>query len=313
MSDSTTAIVPLQVKQAVVALELGDSDEKLLDYLDFFARQVPIASAEFLHVLPKFDLFNSLFGKEGEGMVSNYELNEETIREMKIETKARLEKRNILPSGRQMEKVEYDVREGNPLEELLKEVIETKADLVVIGQKNARGQHGILARNLARKTSSNALIVPEAARKSLRKILVPIDFSASSIKGLQMALAINQELKEPADIICVNVYEMPNIAAVYIRKTTDELKKMVEQDRTEAFRAFLRTYGGPEHHLVKTVLIENKVGDIGTYLMDYALETNANLLIMGAKGHSKVELLLLGSVTERLLSENDLIPTLIVK
>ncbi|MDX1940501.1 MAG: universal stress protein [Saprospiraceae bacterium] len=311
--NSNMAIIPFKIKQALVALELGDGDEKLLDYLDFFSRQIPIEAAEFLHVLPKFDLLNAIFGREGSGFVSNYELNEETIREMKIETKTRLERRNILPAGNQINKVEYDVREGNPLEELLKEVTETKADLTIIGQKSARGQHGILARNLARKASNHALIVPEGARARLRKIMIPIDFSASSIKGLQTALAINKQLKEPAEIICVNVYEMPNIAAVYIRKTTEELKKMIEQDRMEAFQTFLKTYGGPDQHLLKTILIENRLGDIGTYLMDYALESNADLIIMGAKGHSKVELLLLGSVTERLLSENDVIPTLIVK
>ncbi len=306
MPDPNKTIHPFSVQQAVVAVGLGESDDELLDYLDFFARQIPIAKAEFLHVLPTFDLFNTLFKRESEGIVSNYELNEEAIREMKAETKAKLEKQQI-------GKVEFDVREGNPLEELLKEVEETKADLTIIGQKSAAGQHGILARNLARKTASNALIVPEASPKSLRKILVPIDFSPSSVKSLQIALGINQQLKEPAEIICLNVFEMPSVVSVYIRKTTEELKKMVEQDRMDSFNDFLRTYGGSEIGSLKTVLIENKVGDIGTYIMDYATSIKADLIIIGAKGHSRVELLLLGSVTERLLSENDIIPTLVVK
>ena len=170
MPDPAQAIVPFKVQQALVALNWGDSEDKLLDYLDFFARQIPIAEAEFLHVLPTFDLFNAIFQREGTGVVSNYELNEEAIREMKALTQAKLEKQSI-------GKVRFDVREGNPLEELLQEAEEIKADLIVIGQKSAADQHGILARNLARKAEGNALIVPEASPKRLRRILVPIDLN----------------------------------------------------------------------------------------------------------------------------------------
>ena len=49
------------------------------------------------------------------------------------------------------------------------------------------------------------------------------------------------------------------------------------------------------------------------YIKEYAEENEVDFIVMGAKGHSKVELLLLGSVTEKLLSINNSIPTLIVK
>ncbi len=299
-------IQPFKVSQAVAAIGLAESDDKVLGYIDFLARQIPIQKAEFLHVLPTFDLFTTLFEKEGKGLVSNYELNEEAIREMKKATQERLAKQNI-------GKVSFDVREGDPLEELLKEVEETDADLTIIGQRGATSQHGILARNLARKTTGNALIIPEEAKKTITRILVPVDFSPSSVKALQIAVGINRQLKEPAEIVCLNVFEMPSVASVYIRKTTEELKQMIKNDRMESFRQFLRTYAPEDAGRIKTELIENKVGDIGTYIMDYATKIGSDMIIIGAKGHSRVERLLLGSVTERMLSENETIPTLVVK
>lgn len=304
MPDKT--IHPFSVKQAVIAIKLGETDDELLGYLDFFTRQIPFTAAQFIHVLPTFDLFNTMFKKEGKGMVSNFELNEATINEMKARTEEELSKQNI-------GKVKFDVREGNPLEQLLSEVEETNADLVVIGQSNASGEHGILARNLARKTSCNALIVPEAAKARLRKILIPIDFSVSSVEAFKKAVGISKQLDEPAEIVCLNVYETPSLAAVYIGKRTEELREIVEKDRMESFKLFLENYGAGQAANIKTKLIENRVGDVGTYIMDYADEIDADLIVIGAKGHSRVERLLLGSVTERLLSENESIPTLVIK
>jgi nucleotide-binding universal stress UspA family protein len=103
------------------------------------------------------------------------------------------------------------------------------------------------------------------------------------------------------------------MAETYIGKTREELQDIVEKDRMESFKLFLENYGADQAANVKTELIENKLGDIGTYIMDFAQDNEADMIVIGAKGHSRVERLLLGSVTERLLSENETIPTLVVK
>jgi nucleotide-binding universal stress UspA family protein len=304
MPDKT--ISPFRVKQAVIALKLGDTDDRLLSYLNFMTRQVPFETAHFIHVLPTFDLFNSIFKREGKSMVSNFELNEATINEMKASLQEELSKQRI-------DNIVFDVREGNPLEELVKEVEETEADLVIIGQSSAIGEHGILARNLARKMNCNAFIVPEGSTNKLRKILVPIDFSPHSIQAFKRAVGISKQLDAPAEIVCLNIYETPRMAETYIGKTREELQDIVEKDRMESFKLFLENYGADQAANVKTELIENKLGDIGTYIMDFAQDNEADMIVIGAKGHSRVERLLLGSVTERLLSENETIPTLVVK
>jgi nucleotide-binding universal stress UspA family protein len=60
-------------------------------------------------------------------------------------------------------------------------------------------------------------------------------------------------------------------------------------------------------------LMMQKEPGVAQYILDAVDEANSDLVVMGAKGHSKVELLLLGSVTEKLLALNEHIPTLIVK
>ncbi len=306
MTTSNKTIPTFDVKQAIVGIEFGATDEAVLQYFHFFAQQIPVASAYYLHVLPEYALFDNFIKREAHGIRSTHELNNEVIQEMRAKLEKSLESQ---PVG----SIDFDVREGDPLKEMLEEAEEMNADLLVIGQKDAGGPHGILARNLARKMDCNALIVPGNAAPQISRILVPIDFSPMSVKALKIALALNRKLRVPAEIVCANVYQTPSIAAYRIGKTTEELKQTLEQDRLAAFNDFLESHGVTNEDNVHTELIENVVGDVGTYLYDFAREKEIDFIVIGAKGHSTVERLLLGSVTERLLLQNNAIPTLVVK
>jgi nucleotide-binding universal stress UspA family protein len=49
------------------------------------------------------------------------------------------------------------------------------------------------------------------------------------------------------------------------------------------------------------------------YILHEAESRDVNLVVMGAKGHSKVELVLMGSVTEKVVRETESIPVWVVK
>lgn len=306
MQKSAERIEPFNIQQALIALELGAADDPVLNYMDFLTGFVPAHGLYFLHVLPRFDLLNMALEHSAESMVSNMELNREVIGRMESDIRERMSKKSGM-------NIEVEVREGNPLEELLRDTKKMEADLIVIGQKSGTSQHGILARNLVRRADCNALVVPDLAQMRLRKMLVPIDFSGNSARALRAAVALNQRLEKPAQVIALNVYEMPNFSVYRIQKTREQLKRMIEADRTEAFQHFIRTFVGGKEKEIQTALIEREAPGIAHYLMDYARKNQADLIVMGAKGHSKVELLLLGSVTEKMLSDNESVPTLVVK
>lgn len=294
---------PFEVKQAMVALGLEASDDYILDYVEFFARRIPTSAAYFLHVLPKFDLFNAIYEKETQSLVSNYELNEDVIAQMRNKIKDRV---SNLRFG-------FDVREGDPLEQLLKSGDELNIDLAVIGQKSGVSHHGILAKNLARKVKCNALVIPDQAEPRISTILVPVDFSLNSIKAVQTALAIKERLGKETRIVCLNVYEMPNLSMYRVDRTKKKFKKLVEADRKDSFLDFIKTHVPESVDDVEVAVVEKDMQGVARRILDYAGENEVDFVVMGAKGHSKVELLLLGSVTEKMLSINEKIPTLIVK
>jgi nucleotide-binding universal stress UspA family protein len=302
----TEAIPAIEVKQLIMGLEMGGADEALLQYLNFLSEIIPVKAGFFLHVVPAFDLLTPMFRKDVMPLSGVNILKETLMNRMGGEIS------RLLTSGR-IKQVKYKVNEGSPLEELLRESEALNPDLVVIGQKRFANSHGILAKNLARKVTSNALVIPEQSRRSLKTILVPIDFSAYSARAIKAAVSINKRLEEPARILALNVYEMPNISAYMMSKTETEFREMVEEDRMAAFEAFIATHLSEGDENIEQQLVEKDRPGIAHYIMDYAKEQDVDFIVMGARGHSNVELLLLGSVTENVLAGNKHIPTLVVK
>ena len=306
MTQASKKIAPFSIQQAMVALELGSTDNKILEYLDFLTAQIPTGSAYFLHVLPRFNVLSHVLEREGESTVSNYEINDEVVDRMQREIRARMDHRDGLH-------VQFDVKEGDPLEQLLEDAEDVDAELTVIGQKSGADKHGILGKNLARKTKGNTLIIPDQAKVQMKHMIVPIDFSKNSIKALRTAIAINESLSEPARITVLNVYEMPNLSVYKIQRTREQFERMLQKDHEEAMNAFLNTQVPDHRDKLDTKLIMQETPGVAQYIVDTAKEQKGDFIVMGAKGHSKVELLLLGSVTEKLLGLNERIPTLVVK
>lgn len=297
---------PFEISQALIALELGETDQSILKYFNFLSRQVPVSSAYFMHVLPYFEDQTSVFTDEKNSISGDFKLNEKIISDLEKKVKKSVAKEKEIF-------VEYELKEGDPLEELLSTANSLKADLVVIGQSKKKKDHGILAKNLARKTNGNALVVPEEAKAAIHSILVPIDFSQNSIRSLQTAVRLKKRLKKPVELVCLNIYSLPNMSFYETARPLKKFKSMIEGNIRDAFEVFLSTYIPDDKNEVSIALYEKTFPGTARYIMEYAKANKNDLVVMGAKGHTKVELLLMGSVTESFLHLNNTIPTLIVK
>lgn len=295
----STFLDQLHNGQAVVGLELARPDYPLLEYLRYLFGKVKTGEVRFVHVIPRLEFFY------WEDQDEKLEVDKNILKRMEDEISAFFREES-------RPKASLEIKEGNALEELLDEAENNGAKLMVIGQRGLGG-HNVAARRLARKLECPILVVPEKADPVISHILVPIDFSPSSVKALHAALAMRHTVNPDAEITCVNIYELPDLSAYRLKRTPEELRQMVEEDRTEAFRAFLREYAGDDASTVSTVLIDKQSPGIAQYIIDFAKDNGCDLIVMGAKGHSRLERLVLGSVTESLLSDNDQYPVLIVK
>ncbi len=309
MKDTTKTITKKVVKaysinQALVGLGLKEADASTLRYLNYFISQIPIMSADFMYVHPKHNLLTALYEKETQMLISKYSIDKCRKDQMKEEVKAALPNRKDIF-------IEYDIKEGDPLEEITKASQAINSDLIVIGQKAGASPHGILAKNLARSSTTNLLIVPQSAKTSITNILIPIDFSETSDKALELAIAIHKRLTKPAKITCLHVYDMPNNNFFRDEAPWAEIKKDIERNLIDGFHVFLKNIADDYRQNIEIVLVERKISGTAYYITKYANKNEVDFMIMGARGHSKVHLLLMGSVTEAVIDLNDTIPTLI--
>ena len=294
-------ISPFEVKQAIVGLELGRTDEKLLQYLQFFSERIPISALYFLHVIPKPQLVEVFH----EFMAGHVDIKESSIQALQREVAKFM--------NSPISSVEFGVLEGNPLEELLHRTKKIKADLLIIGQKAEVRKHGILARKLARKTEKNTLIIPEKASAKISKILVPIDFSSNASRALQSALALQTRLDSSPKITCVNVYQTPRFDTHRLKLDPEKIQSYTKEIHRKTLDKVMQHYVPNDNKQVDSILIERRDNNTAQHILDYAVENDFDLIVIGARGHSRLDLLLLGSVTEKLLSINEQMATLVVK
>ena len=296
-----SAVVPLSIQQLVVGLELGQTDDQLIAYAQYLTHTVPTAAVHFAHVIPAPQLLEAFY----EDLAGRFDMKGGILKNLKKAAATFFDRQQLIPT--------YGATEGAPLKELLHVAKEKEADLILIGQKANSYNHGILATSFARQSTVNTLIVPEKSPVQVTKILVPIDFSPNSVKAFQTAFSLQQRLGKKASLTCVNVFDMPNFSAYNIGRSPEQFKEWIIESRKEAFQNFFNAYAPKHDTEIPAILIERKGPGLANYIWKYATEHDFDLIVMGAKGHSSLERLLMGSVTEKLLSINESISTLVVK
>ena len=217
-------------------------------------------------------------------------------------------------------RVRADLLTGNVASTLLDYARQREVDLIVTGTKG----HGALAEMLVGSVT-NSLVslskIPVLAVKErkapgrLREIVVAFDGSPCAEAALQRALDIAGEAR--AEVSVVKVADPMNFMMVYqlpgadgglplgVQKKLDELEK---GERAVLQKA--RDIGTRRGVAVKTKLLAG--GNFADSLIREAEESQADMIVAGTLGHSRLGGLLLGSVTRNLISLAPM-PVLVVK
>ena len=281
-----------------IELSSPKPDDAMMNYLKFLFNKLEVNQLKFIHVVPDINFF--AFGN-----TATLELDKnliEPVQKAIIQTF----------SGTQVKEAFLEIESGDPLDEILKESKDEEAVMMVIGQKK-NGHHNIEARKLARKTNRPVLIIPEKSKEYMNHILVPIDFSDSSMEALQTALAIRKHVNASAKITFIHIYELPDFSTYRISRRPEQIQNQVREDRQIALDQFIENAGLAEDKSIKGVVIEKNNPGIAHYLLDFSKDNDVDFIVMGAKGHTAFENFLLGSVAENLLTQNNEIPTLLVR
>jgi len=139
---------------------------------------------------------------------------------------------------------------------------------------------------------------------ALQKILVPVDGSKNSMRGLNEAISIAKACN--AEITGFYVTHLPFVAGI---KYT---KKMKEDARERAMRALAPALQKCESSGAK---FTNKIGGggkTGQLIVDFAKKNKYDMIVIGSRGISGTQEKFLGSVSNYVMHKST-VPVLVVK
>ena len=131
----------------------------------------------------------------------------------------------------------------------------------------------------------------------MKKILVPVDGSEGAAKAAHFAAEIARAVS--AEVVLFHVYDVPSVAAMGLTAMSkDDFERAQDEVALGSQEAGERAIAGIE---VKTTRAR-ALGDPATEIITYADVNHVDLIVMGRRGLSTMKGLLLGSVSERVLS-----------
>lgn len=146
--------------------------------------------------------------------------------------------------------------------------------------------------------------------KTLKRILVPVDFAESSRASLEYALGLAEAYGASVDVLHVwltPAYVSPAIAVQFASGRTETLTRIAETEAQSQLSDFLEKIPKPKHVPMKTMItygVPHEV--IGKLAPEY------DIVIMGTHGRRGIAHAMLGSVTERVLRTSPR-PVLVVR
>ncbi|MEM6344202.1 MAG: universal stress protein [Bacteroidota bacterium] len=290
------------MKRILVALDLSEADYRLLDYVRFLGEQYPLEKVYFLHISP---------GLEIPQYAKNW-FADETIVPLDERIKEEMEREVRLKIKPGLFDYELNVLEGNVTEQLLHWSKVKQTELTLVGKKEISMGSGLAARRFMHRSPGSVLFIPPTAKTNIQKIMVPTDFSPFSDLALKQAIELGVRMQPTPIIQLVNIYDIPNGVHYQISRTREQFAAMVRENVIEYTGRYL-TQIDTKGLTVEIKLVENAEYNTSRHITKLADQENTDLIIMGAKGHNLLERVLLGSVTERMLSTNHKVPMLIVR
>ncbi|HYD94697.1 MAG TPA: universal stress protein [Noviherbaspirillum sp.] len=197
------------------------------------------------------------------------------------------------------------VRFGRPASEIVIRAEELRTDLVVIGAHGGNFFSDLLLGNTADKLThlckSPLLVVKNKPSQSYQRVLVPVDFSEDSRRAAEAALAIAPQ----ADITFLHAFEVlfegkmqyANVAPDII----DEYRMKAFEDAREQLNQLIGGIEAGGRRMQRAITF----GLPGPVVRDYAKATRPDLIVLGKHGRSRIEEMLLGSVTRDAIDQTE--------
>jgi len=290
-------------KRFLVALDFSDTDEALIRYTEFLSKIYRPDDLYFVHCAPSLVQQLDFLPRFKDEDPYNKPLDE--ILASNIRHRVHRYFSDPGPSN-----VHAEVIEGRA-EPQIRHWAEVKAvDLVLLGRHLDGRENAVEVKRLMRQLPCNVLILPESTEPTIQNITVPVDFSSESAAAIAQARQIAERLDD-ITITVLHVFDVPP-GHFQLSRSAAQFERIMGANARDALERFLHKCDASDL-LGKAVLLPAEAANPSREIHHYLNEHPADLVIMGAKGHSAVERFLVGSVTEGLVDRHERQALLVVK
>ena len=284
--------------KAMIGLDLTEMDDILIKKTIVYLNFLGIDKCYFVHVAKNLAVPDEILKNHPELLAPGDESIEALIQ-------SKLEEFDFPDS---ME-IEVFAEEGaHPLDTLIRWAKIKDVDLIIMGRKEELQGSGSLAKGVAKKAPCSVLLLQERRPPGLpKKIMIPSDFSDHTDLIYDFGERISEELG--AELMPVHLYEVPH---GYSRtgKTYEEFAEIMKENAQEDFKRFIQKHN---HKELECHFVLNDGEGQGKALLEEAEKLGADMILLGSRGKTKSAAILLGSVAEKLVLVNNVLPMLIFK
>ncbi len=194
---------------------------------------------------------------------------------------------------------------GHPFQEILRTVEQHKADVLILGARGAhkaQGQTGSIAAKCVRKAPVDVMLVRTRQCQPFHRVVACVDFSDTSREAAEQAVHIARQ--DGATIAFLHVLKplkaaMEDLTAFYPNIPPEPRAEFLEltRNRLKSFIApFASMLEGIPH---STDVIER--ASVHRGIVEYLADAPTDLVVLGRRGHTLLDILLLGSTAEKVI------------
>ena len=286
----------VEIRRILCPIDFSEASRHALEHAVVLAKwyESRITALHVIHapIFPPPPMLVAGFAEATVPAVPNHQAREEEVR-------AWLE-----PARRVGVKTDVIVDEGNAATRIVEQAKSSQADLIAMGTHGLSGFErfmlGSVAEKVLRKATCPVMTVPPAAVTAARvpytRLLCPVDFAESSRGALRFAFALAEEADAkltilhvfdwpPDDDLLTQRFDVPE----YRRLAEEEARGRLEALVTEDVRVWCKpstrvTYGKPYREVLQMAESEG-----------------ADLIVMGVRGRSPLDLTVFGSTTNQVV------------
>lgn len=193
---------------------------------------------------------------------------------------------------------------GTFLAELPKEADAAGADLVVCGDsRDDAVQHLLLGSTVERIIGNMrrpVLVVKRPAHESYRSVLIAVDFSAASQRSIAQAKA----LAPNAEYVLLHAYDAPFAEKLKNAEVDDSALKHYRSGARQAAAKQLHALSDAAGLPTETTRFSVLQGDPFRRILEHEQTHKVDLIVLGKRGQSLLEALMIGSVTRRIVARS---------